>query len=164
VKLPVRTNRLAAESLAYARTPPAFSPRATNDGWLSLSLGTRPIFISETGSLLRPDLRVDSVQFARGSRVVRAWVTNHGTRATPVGSRSVVAYPTRAVLRANGDSLSQQVRTATIAANQQAEFTFDLGQTRLPDTVLFSVTVNPSQSYVELGADDNTGHTLAVRP
>jgi hypothetical protein len=163
-KLPVRTNRLAAESLAYTGTPPAFSPTVASDGWLSMSLNPRPLFISEAGSPLRPDLRVDSVQFARGSRVVRAWVTNHGTRATPVRSGSRSPYPTWAVLRANGDSLAQQVRTATIAANQQAEFTFDLGQTRLPDTVLFSVTVNPSQSYVELGTDDNTGYTPAIKP
>ena len=51
-----------------------------------------------------------------------------------------------------------------MAVDQQAEFTFDLGQAKLPDTVLFSVTVNPSQTYVELGTDDNTGYALAVRP
>jgi hypothetical protein len=51
-----------------------------------------------------------------------------------------------------------------MAPNQQAEFTFDLDQSRLPDTVLFSVTVNPSQTYVELGTDDNTGHVLVAKP
>jgi len=163
VKLPVRTNSLAAESLAYTRTPPAFSPRVADDGWLSLTLNPRPAFISETSAPLRPDLKVDSMRSVQSSQVVvRAWVTNHGTRATP--RRSRVPYPTWAVLTANGDSLAQVVRTTSIAVNQQAEFTFDVGQTQLPDTVLFSVTVNPSQTYVELGTDDNTGHALVVRP
>jgi len=164
VRLPVRTNSIAAESLAYSRTPPAFSPTVTNDGWLSLSLNSRPVLISEKTAPQRPNLRVDSVRFVRARSVVRAWVTNHGTRATPVRSGSRMPYPTWAVLRANGDSLTQQVRTTSVAVNQQAEFTFDLDQSRLPDTVLFSVTVNPSQTYVELGTDDNTGHTLVVKP
>ncbi len=164
VKVPVRTSNLTAESLAYSRTPPAFSPRVSDDGWLRLTLKTRPVFIGENAAPMRPDVRVDSVRYARASRVVRAWVTNHGTRATPVRSGSLVPYLTWAVLRANGDSLAQQVRTASMAVDQQAEFTFDLGQAKLPDTVLFSVTVNPSQTYVELGTDDNTGYALAVRP
>jgi hypothetical protein len=73
-------------------------------------------------------------------------------------------YPTWAVLKANGDSLAQVVRTTSVAVNQQAEFTFDLDQSRLPDTVLFSETVNPNQTYVELATDDNTGHVLVAEP
>ena len=164
VRLPVRTNSLAAESLAYTRTPPAFSSRVADDGWLSLNLNSRPVFISEKTAPQRPDMRVDSVQSQGANKVVRAWVTNHGTRATPARSGSRLPYPTWAVLKANGDSLAQVVRTNSMAVNQQAEFTFDLDQSRLPDTVLFSVTVNPSQTYVELGTDDNTGHALVVKP
>ena len=165
VKLPVRTNSLAAESLAYSKTPPTFSSRVADDGWLSVTLNARPVFISEKAPPMRPDLRVDSVRVVPTSLVtIRAWVTNHGTGATPVRSGSRVPYPTWAVLRANGDSLAQQVRTTSIAVNQQAEFTFDLGQTQLPDTALLTVIVNPSQTYVELGTDDNTGHALAVKP
>jgi len=73
-------------------------------------------------------------------------------------------YATWAVLKANGDSLAQQVRPTAIAVNQQAELTFDLGRIQLPDTALLTVTVNPSQTYVELGTDDNSGHVLAVKP
>jgi hypothetical protein len=164
VRLPVRTNSMAAESLAYSRTPPALSPMVTNDGWLSMNLHSRPVFISERTTPQRPNLRVDSVRFVRARSVVRAWVTNHGTRGTPVRSGSRTPYPTWAVLRANGDSLTQQVRTTSIAVNQQVEFTFDLDQSRLPDTVLFSVTVNPNQTYVELATDDNTGHVLVAEP
>jgi hypothetical protein len=164
VKLPVHTNSLTAESLAYTGTPPVFSPRAKDDGWLSLTLNPRPVFISEKTAPQRPDLRVDSVRYVRASRVVRARVTNHGTRPTPVRSGSRVPYITWAVLMVNGDSQAQVVRTTSIAVNQQVVFTFDLGQTELPDTVLLSVTVNPNQTYVELGTDDNTGHALAVKP
>ncbi len=164
VRLPVRTNSLAAESLAYSVTTPAFSPRVRDDGWLSMTLNARPVFISEKTAPQRPDLRVDSVQFVPADEVVRAWATNHGSRATPVRSGSRVPYPTLAVLRADGDSLEQQARATSIAVGQQAEFTFDLGQNQLPDTVLISVNVNPDQTYVELGTDDNTGYTLAIKP
>jgi hypothetical protein len=164
VKLPVRTNSLAAESLAYTGTPPTFSPKVTNDGWLSLNLNSRPVFISETESPLRPDLRVDSVRFVQASSIVRAWVTNHGTRATPVRSGSREPYATWAMLRANGDSLAQQARMTSIAVNQQVVFEFRLGQTQSPDNVLLSVTVNPTQTYVELGTDDNTGYALVGKP
>lgn len=165
VRLPVRTSSLAAESLAYSKTPPAFSPKVADDGWLSVALNARPVFISEKAPPMRPDLRVDSVRVVPTSPVtIRAWVTNHGTGATPGRSRTRVPYPTWAVLSANGDSLTQQVRTTSIAANQQAEFTFDLGQIQWPDAALITVTVNPSQTYVELGTDDNTGYALVVEP
>jgi hypothetical protein len=164
VKLPVRTNSLSAESLAYSSTPPGFSPKVNDDGWLSMNLDSRPVFISEKTAPQRPDLGVDSVRFVQAGSIVRAWVTNHGTRATPVRSGSRVPYPTWAVLRANGDSLSQQVRTTTIAVSQQVVFEFALGQTDLPDTALLSVTVNPNQAYVELGTDDNTGYALVAKP
>jgi hypothetical protein len=165
VKLPVRSDSLACESLAYTGTPPVFSPRITDDGWLSLTLNSRPVFISEKGAPMRPDLIVDSVRLEQAGRtLVRAWVTNRGTRATPSYPRPRTPFPTWAVLKANGDSLAQHVRTASMAVNQQAEFTFDLGQTKLPDTVLLSVTVNPSQTYVELGTDDNSGYRLKTQP
>jgi hypothetical protein len=164
VRLPVRTDTLTAESLAYSKTTQAFSPTVANDGWLSLDLNPRPVFISEKTAPQRPDLRVDSVQLVRSGNVVRAWVTNRGTRATPVRSGSRSPYPTRALLRADGDSLAQATRTTAIAVNQQVAFEFDLSQTQLPDTALLGVTVNPSQTYVELGMDDNTGYTLVVKP
>jgi hypothetical protein len=164
VKLPVRTYSLIAESLAYSRTPPGFLPKVNDDGWLTMDLTSRPMFISEKTAPQRPDLRVDSVQFVQAGSVVRAWVTNHGTRATPVRSGSRVPYPTWAVLRADGDSLAQVVRTNSIGVDQQTEFRFNLGQTQLPDTALLRVTVNPDQTYVELGTDDNTGYTLVAKP
>jgi hypothetical protein len=163
VKLPVRTNSLAAESLAYTGTPPTFSPKVNEDGWLSIDLNSRPVFISERTAPQRPDLRVDSVRFVQASSIVRAWVTNHGTRATPVRSGSRKPYATWAMLTANGESLAQQARMTSIAVNQQVVFEFRLGQTQSPDNVLLSVTVNPTQTYVELGTDDNTGYALVTK-
>ncbi|MBM3331538.1 hypothetical protein FJY68_06755 [candidate division WOR-3 bacterium] len=162
-RLPVRTDQLAGESLAYSSKTPTFTPRVADDGWLSLDLNTRPIFIHEVGSPERPDLRVDSVRFVSENRSVRAWVTNHGTRATPVRSGRL-AYPTWAVLKADGDSVGQAVWSKSAGENQGVDFGFELGRTELPDTVLLSVTVNPEQSFVELETDDNTGYTLIVEP
>ena len=164
VKLPVRTDQLAAESLAYSSTTPAFTPRVADDGWLRMSLDVRPVFIHEVSSPERPDMRVDSVRFVSENRSVRAWVTNHGTRATPVRSGLRRPYPTWAVLGAEGDSLAQAVRRNPIEVGEQAEFSFDLNSTTLPDTALLSVTVNPNQLYVELDMDDNAGYTLAIQP
>jgi hypothetical protein len=94
---------------------------------------------------------------------VKAWVTNHGSRATPRNPSGTQSYPTWAVLSRNGDSLAQQVYTDSIAVGQQVEFKFTL--TSPPsNSTLFSVRVNPSQTYVELGTDDNTGHVLATKP
>jgi hypothetical protein len=163
VKLPVRTDQLAAESLAYSSTTPTFTPRVAGDGWVLLNLSTRPVFIHEAGPAERPDVKVDSVRYEHSSRSVRAWVANHGTAATPVRSGSRVAYPTWAVLRGDGDSLAQVARAASVSVGQQVAFEFRLGQMQVPDTVLLSVTVNPNQTYVELGTDDNIGYTLAVK-
>jgi hypothetical protein len=163
-RLPVWTGNLAAESLTYTSTPPAFSPRVEDDGWLYMKLNSRPVFISEKTAPQRPDLRVDSVRLMQAGSVVRAWVTNRGTRATPVRSETQDPYPTWAVLKTNGDSLAQTVRTTRIAPNQQAEITFDLSQSQLADTALLSVTVNPNQTYVELTTDNNTGYALVPKP
>ena len=163
MKLPVRTDRLAGESLAYSGRTPGFSPKVSNDGWLRLKLGERPVFITEIADTSRPDLRVDSVRYEQAERVVRAWVTNHGIRVTPAKSGLRTSYPTRAVLRAEGDSVTQATRTSQIGVNQQVEFSFDISRASLPDTALVSVEVNPGQAYVELGIDDNIGYTLAIK-
>jgi hypothetical protein len=165
VKLPVRTDSLAAESLAYTGTPPPFSAPVAPDGWLSLSLNERPAFVTEVTDTLRPDLRVDSVRYSPspGPMYVKAWVTNHGSRATPRNPSGTQSYPTWAVLSRNGDSLAQQVYTDSIAVGHQVEFKFTLTSPP-PDSTLYSVRVNPLQTYVELGTDDNSGYGLAAKP
>jgi hypothetical protein len=168
IQLPVRTDRNNLEYAAYGPAESPYTDAAALDGWYKLEIGTRPRFITEPAAqaCLRPDLRVDSVKYIPppGRNVVRAWVTNHGNRATPHYSPGTQPYPTWAVLYANGDSLAQQVCTDSIGVNQQVGFTFNLGQTQLPDTALLSVRINPGQTYVELGTDDNSGHALIVRP
>jgi len=135
-----------------------------DDGWLRVALDVRPVFIHEAGAPERPDLNVDSVRFEPANRLVRAWATNHGTAATPARLGPWRPYPTWAVLKAEGDSIAQAIARSLIEVGHQAEFTFDLGRTALPDTALLSVTVNPSQTYVELGMDDNTGYQLGIEP
>jgi hypothetical protein len=166
VKLPVRSDTLASESLAYTDSTPEFPAAIANDGWLTVDLDQRPVFIREMTDTLRPDLRVDSVTYVAqpGPVEVKAWVTNHGQRTTPSRSIAPSPYPTYAVLKANDDSIAQQVRTTSIAKDLQVVFTFTLSPGLLPDTALLSVIVNPSQTYVELGIDDNTGHALVAKP
>jgi len=166
VNLPVRADTLAAEPLAYTDSTTEFSVVPARDGWLTADLNQRPVFIREVTDAPRPDLRVDSVRYAvlPGTVEVRAWVTNHGQRATPSRSGRRSAYPTDAVLKLNGDSIARQVRTTAIARDLQVLFTFTFSPALLPDTALLSVSVNPGQNYVELGTDDNSGHTLVVRP
>ena len=94
---------------------------------------------------------------------VRAWATNRGGRTTPHNTTGT-PYPTLAVLLANGDSVAADVWQDSIPKDQHAKFHFSVDPTPMPDMVLFSVSINPSQTYVELGADDNTGHALAIKP
>ncbi len=161
VKIPARTDTVEVSSDSGPR-----KATADADGWLRLDLSTYPRYLKEVSLTSRPDLRVDSVRYVASQPqcTVRVWVTNHGERATPNRSTPPSPYPTYAVLRANGDSLAQRVRTTAIPKDVQVLFTFTFSPGLLPDTALLSVIVNPSQTYVELGTDDNTGHVLAIKP
>jgi hypothetical protein len=125
------------------------------------------VFVTETGTASRPDLVVDSVKYIPppDTIAVRAWVTNRGNRATPLQSPGMVPYPTWAVLYANGDSLTQRVYTGSIAVMQQVPFAFSRDTVQTPQpALLLAVRVNPGQSYVELGTDDNSGYRLKAQP
>jgi len=162
--LPVRSDEVDTVALAYNSTPPASQKDAEPTGWLNIALHPRPAFVTETGAASRPDLVVDSVKYVlRAPDTVLAWVTNRGNRATPRQSPGNQPYPTWAVLYANGDSLTQQVCTDSIGVNQQVTLRFNLGVAQ-PAPVLFVVKVNPAQTYVELGIDDNSGYRLKAQP
>jgi hypothetical protein len=160
-KLPVRVDTVAGESLAYSDSTAAFLPAPGSDGWLPFNLTERPVFITEgSDTVLRPDLRVDSAKYAvrQGQARVQAWVTNHGTRGTP-SDQTQTPYPTVAELYGNGTYIQRQERTAAIPKDERVSFQFNLGQPT-SDTVLYSVQVNPAQTYVELSTDDNAGYRL----
>ena len=162
--VPVRNDEVDTVALAYNSTPPASQKDAEPTGWLNIALQPRPAFVIETGAASRPDLVVDSVKYVlRAPDTVLAWVTNRGNRATPRQSPGNQPYPTWAVLYANGDSLTQQVYTDSIGVSQQVMFTFSPGIAQ-PAAVLFAVKVNPAQTYVELGTDDNSGYRLKTQP
>jgi hypothetical protein len=165
VRIPVMTDRLTAESLAYRDgEPPCLAVRPEADGWLSLSLDERPVYISELDTPKRPDLVVDSVRVAPAnpkvgeSLTVRVWVRNQGTRATPRG------YATRVLFTADGDSIGGAEVTRGIAVGQAVLVEFRLGQipSGMFGPALFATTVNPDQRYVELDMYNNTGYTQAV--
>ena len=165
VRIPVMSDRITAESLAYRDgKPPGLAVRPGIDGWLSLSLNERPVFISEQDVPKRPDLVVDSVRVAPvnpkvgESLTVRAWVRNQGTRATPRG------YAIRVLFAANGDSIGGAEVSKGLAAGQTVPSEFLLSQVPvgMSGPVLFAATVNPGQRYVEFDIDNNTGYTQAV--
>jgi hypothetical protein len=162
--VPVRSDTVDTVALAYNGSPPAGQQETENSGWLHTALDPRPTFVMEKSAASRPDLVVDSVKYVIGAPdTVLAWVTNRGNRTTPRQSPGNQPYPTWAVLYANGDSLSQRVWTDSIAVNQQVTFRFNL-ETAQPTPVLLAVKVNPAQTYVELGSDDNSGYRLKAQP
>jgi hypothetical protein len=162
--VPVRNDTVDTVALAYNGSPPAHQKGAENSGWLHVALHPRPAFVTERSVASRPDLVVDSVKYVLGAPdTVLAWVTNRGNRATPRQSPGNQPYPTWAVLYANGDSLTEQVYTDSIGVNQQVRFKFSLGIAQ-PAAVLLKVKVNPTQAYVELGTDDNSGYRLKAQP
>ena len=167
VKLPARSDTTLAAALAYNNAPPSYDKPAAANGWLPCTLTARPVFVTEPNDrpISRPDLVVDSVKYVPppSDTAVLAWVTNRGNRATPCQSPGNQPYPTWAVLYANGDSLTQRVYTDSIAVNQQVTFRFSLDIAQ-PAAVLLAVKVNPAQTYVELGTDDNSGYRLKTQP
>jgi hypothetical protein len=164
--VPARSDTVDVCGTAYGVSLPVAKMPAATDGWYDMEFDTHPAIISERQSFVRPDLGVDSVKYITQppQNSVKAWVRNHGTRATPHHTPGNLPYPTWAVLYANGDSLAQQVRTDSIAVGQTVTFTFTLGAVQPTYAVLYSVRVNPNEEYVELGTDDNSGYRLKPRP
>jgi len=165
VRIPLESDRLIAESLAYRDgRPPTFAVLPGADGWLSLALDERPVFISEQSVPNRPDLVVDSVRVVPvdprvgGLLTMRAWVRNQGTKVTPQG------YATRVLFAADGDSIGSAEVSEGVAVGQTVLTEFRLSQvpSGMSGPVLFAATANPGQRYVELDMDNNTAYTQVV--
>jgi len=160
VEIPVRADALAAESLAYDTQTPAFEVRPGLDGWLSLGLNERPIFVREIGSPKRPDLVVDSVKVAPEEpkvgkvMTVRAWVRNIGNRETPEGLQ------TRVDFYLNGKLIGsdQSVRPIRPGETKCFESGWNEVMPEMRGSGLFSAKVNQDQRYVELEMDNNAGY------
>jgi hypothetical protein len=162
VRIPARSDGLTSALLAYSAAPTVAAKSASASGWLPVRLGTRPVFVTESTAVNRPDLVTDSVRFDAAPRAgeaatLRAWVRNTG-RSTPDVSLTCA-------FSGNGESLGVATRTEPIGHNATAVFTLSLA--RVPESLrgaaLFSATVNPRQSIVEAGGlDDNTVHLQAL--
>jgi len=159
VRLPVRCNEMAAESLAYGETPSVFDADPGVDGWLELNLGERPVFVTEAGVTGRPDLAVDSVKCLTSNPALdapvklKAWLRNVGNVAT---SGSVAVG-----FEWNGIPLCAGTTNGPIPSQETSSVTLD-GVT-LPSGAggwgLLSAEANPGQQYVEKdGLDDNVGY------
>jgi hypothetical protein len=161
VKVPVMTDGVLAVG-SDTFPPPSESLTAGQDGWLRLSLTNRAVYMIEASpTASRPDLQVDSVWYSATQARVYARAVNRGGRRTP-RSPTGPPYPTWAVLTANGDSIAQNSHADTIGVNQSVTFSFQVPTPSLTDTVLLGIRVNPAQSYVELGTDDNAGYLLKL--
>ncbi len=160
VAIPVRSDELAAERLAYGAEVPSFGAAPDDDGWLRLELTERPVFVWETGPAERPDLVVDEVEvvptepLAGGSLTIRARVRNIGNRATAAGS------PTEVRFMLNGDSVGIDGSFQTVEPGETLEFEMVLAP--VPSAAsgpgLVSVMVNPDRHCVELETGNNVGY------
>jgi hypothetical protein len=127
------------------------------DGWFGADLTHHPLFLTETGTVSRPDLVVDSVVFIPGSPQaampveIRAYVSNRGNRTTP-GQVTVGFYC--------DDSLFFSCLTDTIEQNSADTVVvlYSSAPSWMHGTHLYTALANPGQEYVEkVSTDDNAG-------
>jgi len=159
VRLPAMSDELRAESLAYKAEIPTFRAEPAPDGWLSLELNERPVFVWETGRAERPDLVVDSVRVEPAEpkmgrlMTIRAWIRNVGNRTTPEG------YATRVDFCVEGESFGGDQSTRQIRPGETG--LFESGWVEVSSDMtgpaLVSARANPAQRFVELDMDNNRG-------
>jgi hypothetical protein len=155
--LPVRSDTVVADSVAYDEQQGAELWAAATDGWLNLELNERPVFVSENVNLTRPELVVDSLVIANqhpqvGSVMdVHAWVHNDG-HATP--------GTVQLDLVCNDTAFTYGMSPGSIDSGDTYEYSFEVNPVPgwMHGWCLFSAVVNPGQTYVEKsGTDDNAG-------
>ncbi len=160
--IPVRSDELAAESLAYGAEVPSFGIAPDSDGWLRLELSERPVFVWETGRAERPDLVVDSVTVEPAEpevgrlMTIRAWVRNTGNRITPEGYATRVDFYVEGELF-GGDQSARQIEPGETGFFESGwiEVSSDMA-----GPVLVSARVNPGQRFVELDMNNNRGYVF----
>ena len=161
VTLPARTDVLDTMAVAMDSFPTSGQKEAELDGWLGMMLKQHPVYVTETGDTVRPDLRVDSVWVVpnpQGPELLFdlfAQVTNHGNDSTGTGT-PVTTNPNTVVRFYSDDSCLGQI---DYSPNIRAGESVTIGplQWRVPSpgACLVRATVNEKQWYVELGMDDN---------
>ena len=167
VKLPARTNMTATTVLAYEAGQQGGSKAASADGWLPCSLEARPVFVSESGSVSRPELVVDSFWTVPDTPKT-GWPAIFGVRvrnrddqtATPEGCTTWVRLTWN-------DSVVDSMCTAETLPPGET-LTESLHRS-VPDWVhgdgLLAAYVNPGMRYMEKeGTDDNTAYLRRYVP
>ncbi|MCX6843465.1 MAG: T9SS type A sorting domain-containing protein [candidate division WOR-3 bacterium] len=158
VDLPATVDTLSSDVLAYAPLQQSGTVYANANGWLPQTLDKRPVFISETSAVNRPDLVVDSFRVQPLPLRVgepssfEVFVKNNGNKSTP-GPVLVNIYW--------NDSLLTTVTCDTIP-KEQGRWGIVLGG-YIPQWVhgsgLLKAEANPLQEYVEkVSTDDNCGY------
>jgi hypothetical protein len=159
VEIPLRSDRFDAVLVDYDGNPPSAEADLCDNGWLSVVLTSRPVFVTETGPASRPDITVDSVAVSRSRHSLpraTAWLKNVGNRQTPDDDE----HPTEVMFCCDGDSAATTGYDQPIYPGETVKVGVVLGP-EFDRNCLVSATANPRQLYVELyGLDDNTGYAL----
>ncbi len=163
LRLAARTDVVEREYCAYDTGAPRYLDAAGADGWASVKVTLRPVFVEEVGQRGRPDLVVDSVRVEPGKprvgeqMVIRTWVRNLATKesmATPKG------MATKVVFLWDGDTLGYDQTAQQIGVGKTIEVRFPIAEvgTEIKGPALVKAVVNPEQRYVELNVDNNEGY------
>ncbi|UCG42059.1 MAG: hypothetical protein JSU73_09240, partial [candidate division WOR-3 bacterium] len=163
-----RSDRAEWVDCAYESTLTSDTKLASTSGWYEDTLRNRPKYVTEpdTVVLLRPDIRVDSVQYVPADQRpgpyswLTAWMTNCGNRATPVGVDPPQPYSTWVVFKRDDATVGEAEYSLVIEQNQQVSVGIEFEEERVGSR-LYSAHANLDQLYVErAGLGDNAGYLL----
>lgn len=166
VSIPVRSDAVSAEELHYVGNEQPSSPTPGANGWLTQTLTTRPVFISEAGDISRPDLVVDSIRLVPAQPQVgmpltmSAFIRNLGSPVPGNPPGGVAFYW-------NDSLLTDSVVPWDTIHDGTNTLVFMIGAVpiAMQGVGLVRATANPGQEFVELGLDDNSAYRrLAILP
>lgn len=163
VRIPARTDTLIYQPLDYDGSQPTGTLIARSDGWVEVDLTVRPVFLTEKGSISRPDLQVESVNLtpvqprAGKPLLISFRLRNIGSRPVPAGTPGSVA------LYRNGVRIDTRLPLSDYAPIEPGggrEMRFRIEA--VPDTWrgqnLFIVIANPDRCLVEPDFDNNAAY------
>jgi hypothetical protein len=168
IKFPARTDNATKQFMKYADTSETVPVEANPDGYVTLSIDTKPVYLFENqnDSLYRPDLKIDSLKvlpdtpYAYARCTLYCYLKNAGDKAT-LDSFSVAFYQ-------DDETLGVYLSTSSLSSDSTRLIKYPVmpiipggrlvGQ--LP--VLFKAVANSEKSFVELSYDNNTRYRFAI--
>jgi hypothetical protein len=155
-RIPARTDQLGIAHLARSAGADRLNRTMTagSDGWLTLTLGTDPVYVHEIGPAMRPDLTVDSVwteENPDSAVTLRARVKNMGNKQFVSSGRkgSVLRFAIDGV-PVGPVAEPKRLAPAGIAYVESAPLSRDRSVMHL-----VSAVANPNKEVMELDFDNN---------